>query len=241
MTPSKPKQRWLKDALRILLVAAIFGTTAYVLSLPQVRTEFFDVAHVRNLIQSRGQTGLLLFIAVAALVIGLGVPRLWVSALAGGLFGASMGTVVGQLASILGAIITFYIARFILRSVLVRRMPPRMRVWYDRINRRGFFWLFYIRLFPFANATVTNLIGGVSQVSLGTFLIATFLGYLPETIIFAIFGSSAAKKDSVQFAIAFGALVVFLAIERTWQYLRKRRGALAQEEELAETQNLEEV
>ncbi|MGB9692701.1 MAG: TVP38/TMEM64 family protein, partial [Candidatus Sumerlaeaceae bacterium] len=196
---------------------------------------------VRNLIQSRGQTGLLLFIAVAALVIGLGVPRLWVSALAGGLFGASMGTVVGQLASILGAIITFYIARFILRSVLVRRMPPRMRVWYDRINRRGFFWLFYIRLFPFANATVTNLIGGVSQVSLGTFLIATFLGYLPETIIFAIFGSSAAKKDSVQFAIAFGALVVFLAIERTWQYLRKRRGALAQEEELAETQNLEEV
>jgi uncharacterized membrane protein YdjX (TVP38/TMEM64 family) len=241
MTPSKPKQRWLKDALRILLVAAIFGTTAYVLSLPQVRTEFFDVAHVRNLIQSRGQTGLLLFIAVAALVIGLGVPRLWVSALAGGLFGASMGTVVGQLASTLGAIITFYIARFILRSVLVRRMPPRMRVWYDRINRRGFFWLFYIRLFPFANATVTNLIGGVSQVSLGTFLIATFLGYLPETIIFAIFGSSAAKKDSVQFAIAFGALVVFLAIERTWQYLRKRRGALAQEEELAETQNLEDV
>ncbi len=241
MIPVRRKQRWLKDAFRIAIVAAIFGTTAYLLSLPQVRAEFFDVDHVRSLIRAHGPGGILLFISLTALAIGFGVPRLWVSALAGGLFGAVLGTVVGQIASMLGAIITFSIARLLLRSVVVRRMPSQLRVWYDRFNKHGFFWLFYIRLFPFANATVTNVIGGVAQVSFWTFLVATFLGYLPETLIFAIFGSSAAKKDALQFFIALVALIVFLGVERLWQYARKRRERAAQEERTSDSQGVEEA
>jgi uncharacterized membrane protein YdjX (TVP38/TMEM64 family) len=201
-----------------------------VLSLPHVREQVLDIDHVRASLRQSGQWGLLLFTLVSGLAVGLGVPRLWVSAFAGALFGAVLGTIVGQLASMCGAIITFYIARLLLRSVLLRRMPDRLRVWYDRFNKHGFFWLFYIRLFPFANATVTNLVGGVSQVSLKTFLLATFLGYLPETIIFAVFGSSAAKSDYVQFAVALVAILIFLVFERSWQYVRNRRKTIAEPE-----------
>jgi len=228
-SPHRTK-RLLKDLGRVALVAGIFGATAYVLSLPHVREQVLDIDHVRTSLRQSGPWGLLLFTLVSGLAVGLGVPRLWVSAFAGALFGAVLGTIVGQLASMCGAIITFYIARLLLRSVLLRRMPDRLRVWYDRFNKHGFFWLFYIRLFPFANATVTNLVGGVSQVSLKTFLLATFLGYLPETIIFAVFGSSAAKSDYVQFAIALIALLVFLVFERSWQYVRNRRKTIAEPE-----------
>ncbi|MCX7625559.1 MAG: VTT domain-containing protein [Candidatus Sumerlaeaceae bacterium] len=224
MNFSQHRKRLVKDAIRVAIVCAIFGATAYVLSIPHVREEILDIAHVRNSLRAAGPAGMLFFIGISGLAVGFGVPRLWVSALAGGLYGAILGTVTGQVASMIGAIITFYIARLLLRSVLLRRMPAKMYVWYERFNKHGFFWLFYIRLFPFANATVTNLVGGVSQVSLRTFLLATFLGYLPETAIFAVFGSSAAKKDYVQFAVAFAALVAFLTIERFWQYLRKRGG-----------------
>jgi uncharacterized membrane protein YdjX (TVP38/TMEM64 family) len=215
--------RTLKDIARVFLLLAIFGLTAYVLSIPSVKQELFDINRTRALILGRGFTGTLLFVLISGLAVGLGVPRLWVSALAGGLFGAFAGTCVGQLASILGAIITFYVSRYLLRSIVIRRMPERFRVWYDRFNRHGFFWLFYIRLFPFANATVTNIVGGVSQVSFKTFLAATFLGYLPETVIFAMFGSSAAKQNWLQFAIAFTLLLLFLAGERLWQRSRRKR------------------
>ncbi len=218
--------RLLKDLLRVAVVGILFGTVAYLLSLPSVREQYLDIGHIRAWLRNRGWWGIAEFTLVCSLATGLGVPRLWVSALAGGLFGAVLGTVIGQTASILGAVITFTIARIMLRSVVLRRMPPAMRIWYDRFNKHGFFWLFYIRLFPFANATVTNILGGVSQVSLGTFLAATFLGYLPETVIFAIFGSSAAKKDALQFSIAFGAFLIFLLAELTWQFLRRRRNSL---------------
>lgn len=223
MNLSLHRKRLFKDTLRVAIVCAIFGATAYVLSVPKVREQVLDIEHVRQALRATGPAGIVLFICLSGFAVGLGVPRLWVSALAGGLFGAVLGTVTGQLASMIGAVITFYIARFLLRGVLLRRMTPKMHVWYERFNKHSFFWLFYIRLFPFANATVTNIIGGVSQVSLGTFLLATFLGYLPETVIFAVFGSSAAKKDYLQFSIAFAALVCFMAFERLWQYLRRRR------------------
>jgi uncharacterized membrane protein YdjX (TVP38/TMEM64 family) len=229
--PKRKLHRLLKDLARVLTVVVIFGTTAYVLSLPAVREQYLDVAHAREYLRTQGNAGIITFTAVTAVATGLGVPRLWISALAGALFGATMGTAVAQVASLLGAIITFYIARILLRSVVLRRMPERLHVWYERFNTHGFFWLFYIRLFPFANATVTNMIGGVSKVSLTTFLAATFLGYLPETLIFAIFGSSAVKKDAVQFGIAVAALAVFLLAERMWQYFRKRarRSSFAKE------------
>lgn len=221
--------RWLKDVLRVGAVVALFGTTAYLLSLPQVREELLNVEHVRSRLQEFGPMAKVVFLGLGAFATGIGVPRLWISAIAGGLFGATWGSIIGQLASIIGALVTFFLARLLLRTVVNRRMPAWMRVWYHRFNEHGFFWLFYIRLFPFANATVTNVIGGVSRVPVTTFLVATFLGYLPETIIFAMFGSSAAKKDWLQFVMAAVCLIVFLVGERVWQMLRRRRGNLVTE------------
>lgn len=215
--------RWVRDTIRILLVLTIFGTVAFFASLPSVR-EFFSIEHLRRDFQERGLTGYLIFISVGGLAVGLGIPRLWVSAIAGGLYGAVLGSTLGQIASMIGAVITFYIARILLRDIVLRRMPARMRIWYQRFNENGFRWLFYIRLFPIANATVTNLVGGISQVTFLQFLLATFLGYLPETIIFAVFGSSAAKKDYVQFAVAAVCLVLFIVGERLYQRYRKLRG-----------------
>ena len=211
------------DIGRILIVIVLFGGIAYTLQLPSVR-EQLNVEHLRQHFQGRGLRGWLAFTGFGALVSSVGIPRLWVSAGAGMLYGALEGTIVGQIASLLGAILNFFFARLLLRGPIKRRMPARMKVWYDRFNEDGFRYLLYLRLFPLSNAMVTNLIGGISRIKLSAFLLATFIGYLPLTIVFALFGSSAAKQNWLQLAIGGVFFLIVVGARRFMPAPPKREG-----------------
>lgn len=216
------RRKAASDAARMALVLLFFVALGYVLSLEPVRSELFDIERHRRRVDEHGVTGALVFIGLAGLLTGFGVPRLWISVAAGGLFGAAIGTILAHFASLLGATLNFLIARWILRGPIKRRMPAKMKVWYERFNRHGFRNLLYLRLFPLGNATVTNVVGGVSSMRYRDFLGATFIGYLPLTVIFAVFGSSAAKQKWWQFAVGAALLVALTIIERV---LRKRMAA----------------
>lgn len=82
-------------------------------------------------------------------------------------------------------------------------------------NRRlGFRSILCLRLFPLANSTVTNLVCGASMVGFKEFIAATFLGFLPFTIVFATLGSSAAMANSTQMSLGLGLFVIVLAGRR---------------------------
>src|ERR1043166_5935448 len=172
-----PEKKLGADIARVLVVVAVFAVIAVILERPYVRRELFDLDRIRSRVQSLGWAGTLVFIIGGGVVTGIGVPRLWISAAAGTLFGAILGTVAGHAASMIGATLNFYIARLLLRGPISRRMPARLRIWYDRFGQNGFRWLLYMRLFPLSNATVTNVVGGVSQMRYRDFFLATFVGY----------------------------------------------------------------
>ncbi len=212
-----------RDLARVVLMVAVFATVAYILERPAVRAEF-DVDHLRQRFQARGWQGMLSFLAISSAITAIGVPRLWISVAAGSLFGAFVGAVLGQVASMAGAILNFYIARLLLRGPFLRRMPQRMKIWYERFNRNGFRWLLYMRFFPLSNATLTNTVGGVSRMRLRHFVAATFLGYLPLTIVFSLFGSSAAKQSNWQLGIGALILVAVLAGRHIYEKRRREKG-----------------
>ena len=228
-TANKPKDKRLSDLARLLGVLVFFAALGYLLSRDEVRRVFFDITAMRERLRAYGWYGGFVFIAFAGLFTGVGIPRLWISVLAGGFYGAVLGTVIGHLSSLLGATLNFFIARWFLRGPVIRRMPARLKVWYERFNRRGFKYLLYMRLFPLSNATVTNTVGGVSRMTFPHFIAATFIGYLPLTIVFAIFGSSAAKQNYWQLLIGAAIFVTVLTVEHG---LRRRVNAeLATEED----------
>lgn len=214
---AKDRKKLSGDLGRMGAVLLFFAALGYVLSLPSVREQVFDIGTHRDRIDESGAAGALFFFVVAGLLTGFGIPRLWISVAAGALFGAAGGTVMGHFASLLGATINFCIARWFLRGPVKRRMPRRMRVWYELFNRNGFRYLLYLRFFPLSNATVTNVIGGVSRMRYRDFFAASFIGYLPLTIVFAIFGSSAAKQQWWQLAIGAVLLVSVWLVERAWR------------------------
>jgi uncharacterized membrane protein YdjX (TVP38/TMEM64 family) len=61
---------------------------------------------------------------------------------------------------------------------------------------------------------LTNLLGGVSRMSYVAFLGATTLGYLPLTIVFALFGKGATGEGFYQLIAGAGIMILVVVGER---------------------------
>jgi uncharacterized membrane protein YdjX (TVP38/TMEM64 family) len=218
----KQQTKFIKDILRIFLVGVFFVVLVFVLQHPFVRAKIFDVQNWRQDSQSMGQAGVYYFFSLFCLANSLGVPRLWICAIAGGLYGALDGILIAFPATVLGASVNFIAGRWMLRGPLKRRLPARMLSWHDHYAEKGFYWLLLLRLFPLSNAMLVNLISGASKMRYRDFLGATIIGYLPFTVTFALFGSSAAKGKWSQF---FWGLLLFIAVVAgRWIYRKRSKG-----------------
>ena len=78
-----------------------------------------------------------------------------------------------------------------------------------------------IRLLPVGNNFATSLTAGVSRVPARPFLLGSLLGYLPQTVVFALAGSGIEMGARYRVAIAALMFVVSGAIG-IWLYRRYR-------------------
>lgn len=220
-TRSKNKKKLRKDILRLVGITIFFCGVAYVLQLPYVRAELFDIERLRIRLQGYSVGGILLFILAAAFFNALGVPRLWISVLAGSLYGAFEGSFYGFFASLAGASLNFLMGRSLLRGPIRRRMPKKLQKWYEAFNRNGFRAILYLRLIPFTNATLTNLICGASKITFKDYITASALGFFPTTLAMATLGSSAAKNSIGQMITGLAVLLLVIAVQ--WVYSRSKK------------------
>lgn len=202
-------------------MALFFVGVALLLKNPYLRSRLFDIETIRRDLDGAGLFGAAVFVGVASLINALGIPRMWVCAVAGSLYGAVEGGALGLVATLSGSTLNFIAGRSLLRGPIKRNIPRRLRHWYTAFNNHGFRAILYLRLFPFTNATLTNLLGGASTMKYRDYLAATAIGYLPFTIAFATLGSSAAKQNGWQLALG---LALFAAVALgQWYWTARRR------------------
>lgn len=227
--PRRPKKKLGRDIVRVISITVFFLIVALLLRSETVRHHLFDIATVRESLQNDGSFfGVLksyaIFVLVATILIGLGMPRVWVAAVAGTIYGAFEGTVVAYIASLGGCVITYQLGRSVLRGVAKRRLKKHLKTWQKRIARNAFWWVIYGRLIPFMNATMMNLLFGVVKVPIKPYLAASAIGLLPLTVAFALFGSGAAKGNFNQ--IVIGVVMLALANGAYWLYrMGQKHGA----------------
>jgi uncharacterized membrane protein YdjX (TVP38/TMEM64 family) len=170
-----------------------------------------------------GLRGEVLFLLAGALLAALGLPRQAISFLAGYSFGALPGLVLGVAATTLGAALSFWYARLLARN-LVRAHFPRQLERLDAFARDApFLKTVAIRLLPVGNNLVTCLVAGVSRVSASAFLSGSALGFVPQTLIFALAGSGV----TVQPVLRIGASAVLFLVSgvigiRWYRHLRRK-------------------
>ena len=156
-------------------------------------------------VAAAGENGPLGFAALGTLACAAGVPR-QVVAYAGGLaFGFWPGAMLALLAETLGCAASFYWARLGARGWVARWLHGREGGRLDRLDRflcaRAFTATLTLRLLPIGSNLVLNLLAGVSGVAAGPFLLASLLGYVPQTAVFALLGSGVRVSGWVTVAL----------------------------------------
>lgn len=159
-------------------------------------------------IKGQGLGGELLFIALAALATGIGLPRQVVSGLAGYAFGLWIGSLLALLGSLAGCMGSFYYARLLARAPLQRKFSGRVRKLDDFLHDHTFTMTLLVRMLPVGSNVATNLAAGVSSVHARPFFAGSLLGYLPQTVIFALLGSGVAVDPALRISLS---VILFVA------------------------------
>ncbi len=165
---------------------------------------------IGDFVAAHGAAAFAAFVALYILVVALSLPGASPLTIAGGaLFGGLMGgaaTVVGATA---GAAIVFAIARSAFGEFLARRAGHRLAGIAAGFREDAFNYLLFLRLVPVFPFWLVNLAPALLDVKFQTFVIATFIGIIPGTFAFALFGAGldsvlAAQEGSFRECLASG-------------------------------------
>ncbi|MFC1672717.1 TVP38/TMEM64 family protein [Pseudomonadota bacterium] len=159
-------------------------------------------------IKGQGLAGEFLFLGLAALATGVGLPRQVLSGLAGYAFGLWLGTGLALLGTTLGCIGAFYYARLLARAPLQKKFSGKVRRLDDFLHDNTFSMTLLIRMLPVGSNVATNLAAGVSSVRAVPFFGGSTLGYLPQTAIFALLGSGVAVDPALRISLS---VILFVA------------------------------
>lgn len=153
---------------------------------------WLDQAWVDTQVLGQGLRGEALFFLAALLFTALGLPRQVVGFFAGYAFGLAVGGLLALAASLGGALLTFSVARWLGRDLVRRWFTGRLRGLDEFVGDHPLRTILLIRLLPLGSNLATNLAAGISRMGARPFAAGSALGYLPQTLVFALIGSGIA-------------------------------------------------
>lgn len=132
----------------------------------------------------------LTYVGLYATVVALSIPGASVMTVAGGfLFGTWLGTALVVTGATAGATVVFLIARTALGDFLRAKAGPRIKRMEAGFRNDAFNYLLVLRLIPIFPFWLVNIVPAFLGVPLGTYALATFLGIIPGSFVFAGVGN----------------------------------------------------
>ncbi len=227
-----------RTILRGLVVIASLALLGYMASTAQF-AGLLDEKWIDHEVRGHGFTGDFLFLAAGGLFTAVGLPRQLIAFLGGYAFGIWTGTVLATLAAGIGCILAFYYARFLGRAMLAKRYSSRIQKLDDFVHGHPFSMTLLIRLLPVGSNLITNLLAGVSKVRALPFFVGSVLGYLPQSLVFALVGGGVQVDNQWRIALAAGLFIVSSILGvRLYQHYRHGKSFDEQvDEKLGESAN----
>jgi len=172
---------------------------------------YFDLGHYLTLDSLKAHRDFLLnytasnyvlavavFILVYILQTTFSLPGGAILTLAGGfLFGSVMGTLIVNIGATAGATLAFLAARYLLRDWVESKFGARLGPIQEGFSQNAFSYLMTLRLIPAFPFFLVNLVSGLTRVKLGTYMLATSLGIIPGSFVFAFAGRQLGSINSL--------------------------------------------
>lgn len=224
MTGPAAAARWRDSLLKLLVLALGLVAGGWLL-----RTMGFapGTAWADQYLAGGGLAAEVLFMAAGAVASAVGVPRQAVAFVGGYAFGAAVGTALALGGQVLGAAMAYFWARLVGRGWAERRLAgrfgPRIRPLRDTLVNNPFGATLALRLLPIGNNLALNLLAGMAGIAAAPFLAASAIGYLPQTVIFALLGKGV-RVDGIWQMVVAGVLFAVAALIGFWLLRRHRAG-----------------
>ncbi len=214
---------------KLLLLAVLFAAVLAAIRWLPIRAGVDWVAGL-------GAWGPVALGALYAAACVLAVPASVMTLAAGALFGVPIGVLTVSLASTLGATLAFLTGRYVARdwvSVMVAG-KPRFAAVDAAVAKEGFRIVLLTRLSPLFPFTLLNFGYGLTRVSLRDYVLASWIGMIPGTIMYVYLGyafgaaAGASEHETTPAEWALRGLGLVATIAVTLSITRFARRALAQ-------------
>ena len=216
------KRKWLKPVIGVVALIAIIV----------VLRQFFGFKQILNacdnciaMVDSLGWLGPVIFGALYIPACVLFLPGSVLTLIGGFLFGVVTGTITVSIGSTVGATVACLIGRYVARDWVARKIEGNktFSAIDEGVAQEGWKLVGLTRLSPVFPFSLLNYAFGLTKVSIPKYIIASWLGMLPGTLMYVYFGSLAgdlaelgasgqAEKGPLQWALYVVGLLATVAV-----------------------------
>ena len=142
----------------------------------------------------KSNIGAFVFIPFYAVWVTALLPGVWMSMLAGALYGTLQGSILVFFGASLGAISAFLLGRTLLRNRIRRQLEaiPKLQSLIKVVSKEGLKLIILTRLSPAFPFSLLNFTYGLSEVQFRDYVIG-LIGIIPGTILFCGLGNLAGE------------------------------------------------
>jgi len=181
---------------------------------------------IREMVDSSGIFGPLTFILLYILTSVLFLPGAIFSIASGAIFGRVLGTVYTVIGATLGATLAFLISRYFARSLFVETLVKKykkIKEYDHKLERNGFVTVLFLRLVPLFPFNGLNFGLGITKVKLKDYFIATLIGIIPGSFLYAYLGESLVEMNLVNILVAIVLIILLSLSLNVYKAYKKRR------------------
>ena len=180
------KAKTIKIVIAFVVIIAIVVASQYF----NIQQVFRDVL---NWISELGYIGTAIFIGIYVLACVLMLPGTILTLGAGVIFGLIIGSIVVSVASTVGATCAFVAGRYLARDWIAAKIAgnEKFNAVDEAVEQEGWKIVLLTRLSPVFPFNLLNYSFGLTKVRLSHYVLASWIGMIPGTVMYVYIGSLA--------------------------------------------------
>jgi uncharacterized membrane protein YdjX (TVP38/TMEM64 family) len=131
-------------------------------------------------------------------------------------FGFLLGFLWSWVTSILAAIVIFFLVRYLFQSWLLNKVDEKL---VEKIEKKGFIYVFEARIFPFVPTSLVNILAGVSSINFTSFLLGTLIGNFIYFFVLALIPAGFLSSSVNEYLMGG---IILLILPTFYMYNKKR-------------------